>query len=602
MGVAFADSFDVGFFTGTPLSTDVPNLYPCALDSHPFLISESGKYPRDRSSIPITRANLTGSNELGENTLNPDSGWRRSQSSWHRGAGQTRLDAEDSTRERFRSSKGIDPWTRWQLSLLNTTSRVRVSASTNLFLARAGTRLYLADGQDVYHSTDLSVWTSADIQAGEPGTTVKAITSDGTRVFAALGANGIHVTDSGAITSVHYSNVDADCLEWLKSRLFAGDGNVLYEIVTAGLPAAPTPLFTHPSPGFQWVGFCDGQANVYAAGYSGDKSQVYRIGIKSDGSGLSAPVVAGELPDGEIVTGIGSYLGYVFIGSNLGVRIALPSSDGSLQVGALVRTTTNVTCFEGQDQFMWFGWTNYDSTSTGLGRMSLAFLNEDVPAYASDLMASAQGAIQGVVTLNDQRVFTVAGAGVYQEGTSKVTSGVLETGRAAWDVGEPKIALSVQARHSSFVGTHGIEISVDSGAYTSLGTIAQNEAVSARQVLGESFELRHTLTASGGVGPVVTRWTLLALPAPPMVRQITVPLQIRAEDTTLRNTRRQRDVAGEVAFLESLRDSRKVFTYQERGQSFSVTMTDCKWYPEDRAPDDGADQGVFVAVMTTVGA
>lgn len=591
---SFRERFDTGWFTGTPTSTEVPDAYPCALDSHGYLIDQSGTYPRNRASIPVTRDTLAGSQELGENTLNPDAGWRRSQSSWHRGAGQTRLDDPESDRTRFHTSKGINPWTRWELSLLHDTGRVRALPDSNLRMVRCGDYVYVAAGDSLYFSNDLAFWPTVPLTA----TPVADLASDGARVFAALSADGVYVTSSGAFTAAQFSTQPADTVAWVKSRLIASDGPDLIEINPAGTPAT---LFTHPVGSFAWVAHCEGDSCIYSAGFAGDKSVIYRTGIKSDGSGLAAPVPAGELPDGEVVSSIGFYLGFVLIGTSRGVRIASPNSNGDLQIGALVPTASPVQCLEPQGQFVWFGWSNYDSASTGLGRLNLAYLNDDTPAFASDLMAPTQGAVTGVITFGDQRVFTVAGSGVWAETTTPVAEGFLDTGLVSFDITDRKTALSVQARHAAYPAGagHQIGVSVDGGEFVSLGTVLQGGSLPALQLVGEAFEIRHTLTPGATGGPVLRRWGMLALPIADLVERFTIPLQLRVSEMNLRRNERRRDLASELDFLVSLKRSGKVFTYQEYASSWPVRLTDYTWYPEDDQPTGGAG-GVMVVVLTTV--
>jgi TolB-like protein len=74
----------------------------------------------------------------GEQSLNPDDLWRRSFESWHRGAGQTDFDWADSDEFRFRSSLGVDPWTKRRLSLLNETEVKLASTAAAVLLVVAG--------------------------------------------------------------------------------------------------------------------------------------------------------------------------------------------------------------------------------------------------------------------------------------------------------------------------------------------------------------------------------------------------------------------------------------------------------------------------------
>src|SRR5689334_12860346 len=80
-------------------------------------------------SVPMLRQQSDTSGRPGEESLNPAGLWRRAQESWHHGAGQEWLDRADSDPYRFRSSKGVDVWSKWALSLLPAVNQRYASAS-----------------------------------------------------------------------------------------------------------------------------------------------------------------------------------------------------------------------------------------------------------------------------------------------------------------------------------------------------------------------------------------------------------------------------------------------------------------------------------------
>jgi hypothetical protein len=53
----------------------------------------------------------------GEGAINPQGLWRRSQSSWHYGAGQQYSDAADSEAFRFHESKGVNVLGTWKVDV-----------------------------------------------------------------------------------------------------------------------------------------------------------------------------------------------------------------------------------------------------------------------------------------------------------------------------------------------------------------------------------------------------------------------------------------------------------------------------------------------------
>lgn len=605
MTLAFASRFDIPFFTGIPSATPlVPSVWDVAIGGHTFMLDLRQEGLFGHQTIPHQRPTSFVNVELGERALNPDAGWRVSQSTWHKGAGQSHLDLLDSDPAMFFASKGIDCWTQWQTQLLNDTTAVRASGNANLQCVSVGTYLYISDGNEVYWTTNLSAYTAATINIAEGAQAVKSITTDGFNVYAALGgANGVHKTTKSATVSTHWNDLQATLVKWCKGRLMAAKTNAIYVIPTAtGSPAtAPGATFTHDNTDFTWVGFTDGDQAIYAAGFSGDRSEVYQIPIKSDGSGLSAPVIAAVLPAGEIAYSIGSYLGFVLVGTNLGLRVCQATSTGDLRVGPAIVTNQPVRCVEGYGKYVWFGWESFDSSSSGLGRVDLTVFNDVAPAYASDLMGPA-GTVTSVGTFGGKRVFAVNSVGFYCEATVPVTSGYLDSGIITYDIAESKVAVALSARHAPpFKGSHEVFLGADDDALADMGAVVFNGNLSMKQKRAEHYTLRNTLVSDGTAGPVLRRWTLISMPAPRSAEKITVPVQLYDNNVTNDGQDHGLDVQDEFEYLTGLRDSREVISYSEGRRTLTVTMTDFRWVPSDQQTHDRSFwQGTLVCELTTV--
>src|SRR5688572_14089476 len=97
----------------------VPGTHPVALAGRAYLL-DMGSDQFRYETIPMLNPQLQQSAEqVSESSLNPEGLWRRSQESWHKGAGQTYLDKQDSDAARFRDSLGINVWEKGEISLLN---------------------------------------------------------------------------------------------------------------------------------------------------------------------------------------------------------------------------------------------------------------------------------------------------------------------------------------------------------------------------------------------------------------------------------------------------------------------------------------------------
>ena len=190
---------DAPFFTGQSRSEQVPGKFDVSLNGRNYMLDlQAGSDSFSRRSIPMLRNQANTGEQYGEASLNPEELWRRSQDSWDHGAGQVYLDREDSDRRRFRSSKGIDVWTRWEMSLLPDTDVARASANTNLHLQSAGDTLYLTDGTGLLRTTDLAAWTAV---TGTPNAAT-SLTSNGYDVWTSHGASGVYATTRGAAAAI----------------------------------------------------------------------------------------------------------------------------------------------------------------------------------------------------------------------------------------------------------------------------------------------------------------------------------------------------------------------------------------------------------------
>lgn len=614
---------DAPFYTGGALSDLVPSVWPCAINGRPYLIDRKhGGWKHE--SVPLLRQQADQSDAPSDRSVNPESLWRRTSDDWSGGAGQTHRDRDGSNPARFRKSFGVDVWTEGQVSLLPAVDEKRSSSASNLFAAVAGSRLYISDDQTVAYATEIT--SDSPTFTAVTATHASAVTglvSTGYRVLIGC-SDGIYRTHTGTGAAEKWSSLVTTALAYVKGRVMAaGSGsdkhkvyNVTSDLAGGAIPyAAPSSLFDHPDANFTWVGFAGGDGNrfIYAAGYSGDKSQVYRIGIKEDGTGLDAPVPASPgLPDGEIVRAIDSYLGQILIGTDRGVRFATPSSAGDLTIGALLETGVPCRCFEGQGPHVWFGWEGLDitefstgtSTLTGLGRLSLEeFADADrlAPAYASDLMVSGSGSVTSVVTFGGLRFFGVAADGFYAEETSVLrSSGVMVSGQIDYRLPDEKVAvyLSVQARDPGD-STHYTGLAVDGGTPVQLVSTADGR-FNCNEARGRSFEwtlalLRDPVATTSG--PTVYTVVVEGYPTTRTARLITVPVILA--DTF--------DVDGEIrdgysptlerSEIRSLRDSRDVIVLQEYADRYSVVVDDWEWEPE-RATADGSDVcGTLVVKM-----
>ena len=564
------------FYTGSGATTLVPNVFPVAINGRPYLVDlKAGSFQRQYDAR--VRDSVDQSNEPGEAAINPQGLWRRSQSSWHYGAGQSYGDTADAEAFRFNTSKGVDVWSKGQATLLKDTSQVLADSAATLRALTVGTRLYVGTGGSVKHTTNLSTFTDC---TSEPGGNVGGMATDGFNVFVAFAGHSVHkvTTSNDAFSSYITGSHTFVNLRYVKGRLMASENNDVYNFTGSGGPGSP--LFTHSNTGFRWVGFAGGQNHIYMGGFAGNQSLIYRTTIKADASSLETPIVALELPAGEIITGLDSYLNYVLIGTTKGIRVATSDTDGNLVAGALINIGSSVTSFTGEGRFVWFNYTNFDATSTGLGRLDLSvFIASNQPAYASDLMVTAQGAVSSVNTINSRPVFVVVGSGIYVEhATDLVPTGYLESGIYRWGVPDAKFIPKWDIRCRPLNGSVTLAIKSDGGSYHDFQAftlpLGKEKTITGLEERVFETEVKITIgrsATSNTACPELTRWMGRAYAAPLRSQIFSVPL-IMHHKLSIRGREYFQDVNNEMAFLRDLVDTPRIVVYQENEEAYSVIV------------------------------
>jgi len=90
------------------------------VNGRPYLIDTTGGRYNRRSVAVVQQRNTSDQRDI---LLLPQDIWRQSFESWHSGAGQANQDRNDSIPSRFNASFGVDPWTKYEFSLLPATEQ-----------------------------------------------------------------------------------------------------------------------------------------------------------------------------------------------------------------------------------------------------------------------------------------------------------------------------------------------------------------------------------------------------------------------------------------------------------------------------------------------
>jgi len=575
-----------------------------------------GRYRREGIDV-VQQRNTSDQRDV---LLLPQGIWRQSVQSWHQGAGQSNMDRDNALPYRFSKSYGIDPWTWWQISLLNTTVDLGITPSLDpLYLVPLGANLVSCQTTTLkwYTTipgtpTDLTVGTNTILDAISDGYDVITLHSDGK----------VYKSTNATTTALYQTHAGATFIGYNKDYLIVGAGNVLKNITGTAVT-----VFTHPQATFTWVDSCDGNSCIYALGGSNEKWVIHRIGIKNDGTGLLPNIVAATLPDGEIGYSIGSYLGFVFIGTNKGVRMAAADGNGDLTLGALIPTDAPVYCFEGQDKYVWYGNSSMDGSydlpddvtdgvfptipAVGLGRMDLSTftVSQLTPAYANDLVATGvtTGNTRSVVTFNDKRVFSIDDGGVFYETDDKMTAGWLENGIISYSVEDAKTALYMQTKWEPLTGRVLIDVSFDSGGqaryadFDSAGSISSgNISLNGTTFSRAAPRIVLMRDAVPTTGPVVTRWEMRVRPTKGKASRWTLPI-MNFETVEIAGANETRDPLMEYDRLMALVESGVMFSYSENKRSYQVVATDFQWMPVKITESGNAWEGVYTLIVEEVG-
>lgn len=477
---------------------------------------------------PAQKPRIDTAGEPGEQTL--ERWWARAQHSWHGGAGQRIFDSTDSSRFAFHESKGIDIWSKGQVSLLKRTFTVDSGAFTDYYLLADAGVLFMAENGTIYKITNMDTHptgSSGSVMGGPTAgsSLVQSMTSDGKFLYVcwdpsdAAGIRRQEIASWSGGTLVNQLN--AEVIEYVKSRLMATKANIIYDIDPAAGTSIPAPFYTHPITNWRWTAISGTATAIYYAGFSGERSEIYAARLDATdlaaGLTLGVPTSVWQAPDGEIIYSIEGYLGKaLLIGTSRGLRIGFVANvEDELDVSRLlVDTPFAVKAIEPQGDYAWFAWSKFDGTDSGLGRIDLATL-----AYASDLMATNQGSILSIASFQNRMVFSTSDLGTNvvsaEHLTELVPSGHYETGEIRFDTFEKKRVRFFDTLITGN-GTFDLDIRKDFGSFVQyLDNFLTGEVTQSVGLIGTRFTLKITLNrdlADATLGPRQLEWRLRGEP------------------------------------------------------------------------------------------
>ena len=642
---------DIGVVSSTALWQNTEIAYDVAIGGLPFIYAISDARPYIRQTAPFRKDQFDNGAEPGEQSLT--GWWIRSQASFHSGSGINFYDpatTDENGHYRFHESKGVNVWTKGQVTLLNncTSTHLTTGAIASNGVTQQHVRsikwnstsgVLLHDEYDVDKiAVDGTVTHFQDYNSGSDYP-VYAICDDGTYAYFVTNRPGTPVrmymykkaltaSSSDTETTMFFDTgtlLTNATMEYVKERIILCANNKIYELSSSST-SLPSPVYTHPSSSHVYTSITASGPAIYVAGYNGIQSTIVKFTLSSAGvmPTLTSAVVAAELPVGEIVHKIYYYLGYMMIGTNKGVRAAnVSDQDGSLSYGPLI-VETSQPCYDfaARDHFVWCA-TGVDGEA-GVIRIDLSNELESLRfAWANDLYMDG---VTGHVTTGcafadgtDRLVFTTAYAssangGIYIEDDATFrTSGYLTTGNIRYGTLEPKNFKRLLGRGDFTYGSMTLEtvdkngVEYDHISYDSVISpveVGTSNPATAQEYVAFKFILYRDGTDSTK-GPTFKGYQAKATIATPRQRVMKFPVYCFDTETDRYNT-----VIGyegrafeRIKLLEAIEETGDVLTWQdlstgESRQAVIEQVTFTRMTPPDRRFDGFG--GVLEITIRTV--
>ena len=588
---------DLGITADSSVWTNTDVAYDVALGGMPFIYAVSDARPYIRQTAPYKKEQFDNNQEPGEQSLT--GWWIRSQSSFHSGTGIKFYDPSggETTAHRFADSSNVDVFTKGQVTLLKETTNTTTSTGIYKLLSNVSGSTDVVTAYIPTSSTlkDITTTGSTNTTYATTSSAIIDVVSNGTTLFVA-DATRIYYQTIGATGALnnHYSTGNAKVkLGWVKQRLVAAINTSIYELTGAlGTTTLPTPVYTHPNTGWTWTSISESGSAIYASGYAGGTSAIYKFVLSTLGGmpTLTSGIIAAQLPIGEIINKIESYLGYLVIGTNKGVRVAsISDTNGDLSYGPLIIEATNTGLdFAFRNRFVWV--TGSIGGCPGLYRIDLGNELETLRfAYATDTFLSGVSGYATSVDFvgnSDQIAFTTSGSNgiAIQSTTVLAETGYIKTGKIRYGTLEPKNFKRLIAR-GSFTSGETLLSSVATNAggseteYDHIGysvnvepvEVTTSQPATAQEFLAYKFTLTRDSTDTT-LGPTFKGYQAKATIATPRVRVIEFPVYCFDVETDKYNT-----IVGyegrafdRIKLLEEIEKTGDVITWQDLNTSESL--------------------------------
>lgn len=435
-----------------------------------------------------------------------------------------------------------------------------VGTVTNVKMNWAKQRLMAGINNFIFEITPI---TSFTVTAGSLSGNVALLKTDSTAHNFKIGSQ---VTVASVSVDYNGTWVVTDVPDATSFKYYHNRADMDWNTTYAGTAVLATnnalPVYVHPNTKWIWTGITEGPNAIYVSGYAGDSSSIYRLSLDTQGNVplLSKAVTAADMPSGEYVTSLASYIGkYMVFGTNKGVRVGQIDTSGYVSSGFITYgpltvvtngydpssgtnlTGSSIDAIMFQDRYAYCTVTNYidngDGTySSGLVKLDLSKeIGPNLVAYATHLRVPTTNTVTDVAVFGHTNsiVIGVSGKGSYVQTANLCASGYIQTGLIRYLTLEDKHFKLIKARiQSPITGNVKVSTVAADGSVSSIFTITPD--FDATQDIGvglpapaESLAFRFTLypyATAPTTASTFNGYQLKALPAVKRNRSYTIPV------------------------------------------------------------------------------
>lgn len=521
----------------------------------------------ERSLLAAQRASVDQGSTPGEQSINPEGSWPRSQTDWSFGGMQETRDDEDANPRRFYRQANTQAVRRGRIQLSN---RLQVMSTTRggaLFVPVLpwNERLVVQTGNSVFWwefvSPNYTLYRQT-ITAGPYGgaitpalaiaataTAMQTLATDGTNTtWMARGGSGVSraTTETGAFT-VAWSVVGTNVIAYANGHLLGIAGASVWEFDSAGAKVGGANIFDHPNLSWVWQGAAAGAGRIYLWGAAGNDAAVYVLyDVLSSSGTLAPPKIALPLPPGESCQHMEAVGGVFLMRTNLGVRLVIPNGD-ALDMGGLITHRDLATDFPSlptcvsaaAGDTVMVGWRSPLAQPDFIARVDLTrFVAENTPVMhpceyqgpdatptnngvgpikvvnrADTQFQSGQLWVWGGNSANTTRRIWAVTLGATPNSDlgsrEKVPSGTFDVGWLTFNTSDPKQPVSLRVIHDPIVSgaTIDVHLITETGAAIFLVTCNTGTATDFTvnpATIAPSRQFRLRFTLNRGTDPTVT--------------------------------------------------------------------------------------------------